>query len=107
MHDRNRRVPWPVHHPAIQRDRNIDPSCSSFDYRTEGAHVNISECHGSVVALQHDGIQRGLGDLHARPRSAFALHILLYEQPVVQHAQESRILNFLACGVKRGARNQI
>src|SRR5579859_733620 len=75
-------------------DENIGASLP-FDNLPQRPPVDISECHGAVVALQHDGILRGLGDVHGGAGGTVDFHVLLHREAIEDHADEFRVFVFL------------
>src|SRR5207245_1288454 len=72
----------------------------ALDDRPQGAVVDVPERNRAMIALKHDRICRGLGDVHRRTRSTVAFDVLLDQKSVVQNPDELRVLGFLAARIE-------
>src|ERR1051326_3047020 len=71
-----------------------------FDDLAQRTRVAVSVRYRPMIALQHDRIGRRFGVLHRRPRWPIHFDVLLNGKPIMQHANELRILRLLACRIE-------
>src|SRR6266498_3382877 len=76
------------------------PCILPLDDGAQRADVDIPVGHRPVVALQHEGVQRSLRDLHGGAGGTVNFHGPLDAQPIEDEAEEAGVLHLLAGAVE-------